>query len=262
MLFALKPYHPSAIFQAKRQKIAEETAKLREAPAAAPTADQAAEGAASPPAKVKKEGLAGILQDTMDYLDGGLAILEKLEKKYSEMVATLNQTLDLKLDDQDRKKINKDFITQKKEFDDIAKGSEVMGDTLFNGKFAQKGKSLKIGMTDEESIVIRQVALHAEALGLGRVRVDSLVNARKAQPLLEKAKIEIDEARKSLKARTETVSFKQAKIENAEKMNDEAEKNQMKFASFSTDLEYYRIMQKKVAEAKGRESALLINIVI
>lgn len=267
----LKSYHPSAILKEKRAKQLElAKAEALKADAAARDASavvaelNGANGTSAGPApvKVKKEGLAGILQDTMDYLDAGIEVIAQLDAKYNQMMATLAQTLDLKIDDQDRKKINKDFMVQKKEFDDLAKNSLVFGDPLFSGKFAQKGKSLKIGMTDEESIVIRQAALHLEGLGISRVRVDSLVNARKAQPLLDKVKLELAEARKSLKARTETVSFKQAKVENKEKQADEAEQNKMKFASFNTDLEYYRIMQKKAAEAKGRDYALLINLKI
>jgi hypothetical protein len=111
-------------------------------------------------------------------------------------------------------------------------------------------------------MVIRQAPLHLDALGIARIRVDSMVNARKAQPILDKVKLELDESRKALKARTETVSFKQAKIENQEKMDDEADISRIKFSNMNTDLEYYRLKQKKLAEMAGRENGLLLNLVV
>ncbi|MBN8554083.1 MAG: hypothetical protein J0L93_01435 [Deltaproteobacteria bacterium] len=259
MIKSLDPYHPSVIFKMKRD-LKQHDSHSASTELASVRADTSSD---TPAMKSKRTGLAGILDDANAFLLEGQEVVKKIEERLGEMQKLLDQSLDLKLDDSDRKEINKKFQTEKKHLDKIAKESLVGGEELFSGKFAQKGHTLKISENDAESMVLRVPPLHAEGLVINRARVDSLVNARKAVQLMEKAKTEVSEVKKSFDSKQQTVSFKVARIEDAEKLESEAKDAKVTIKTNGMDeyrMKELRRQQERAAEAKGRTLALLINL--
>jgi flagellin-like hook-associated protein FlgL len=257
MIQNLGPYHPSAILRAKREQ------KQQAVVTPSAQVENSSENVVAE--KPKRTGVAGILDDATTYLDQAQNVVTKIVEKLHTMRGLLEQSLDLKLDDSDRKQINKNFQMAKRELDKAAREDLVLGDALFSGRFSHKGKSLKISEKEDESMIIRADPLHSEALGLTRLRVDSLVNSRKAVQGMDKAKLEVTEVQRAFEARQQTIAFKVATIEETEKLEAEA-KVGIKIKAVSPVEEYrmreLRRTQERAAEAKGRTSALLINILV
>lgn len=260
-------YHPHMLLKSLRIKRESDRAKAEEAAKAAPPPDAPSDSAASAEqVKPKREGLAGILDDAESYLQAAEGLYKKMYDKYVELQNLHKEALNVKIDDRDRKKLHEQFIVKRKELDALAKEGSVKGDTLFSGKFDAKPRTIQIGEAKEEAISIRFDAHHAQGLQLDRVRIDSMVGARKGMAQIDFAGKKLDDVKNSIRSKLNTVEYKLRQIqeqEDSEKATTKSNVQQVGEEGF-LNKSYYLFQLKEeqqiVAQAKGRDLGLLVNI--
>lgn len=252
MIRGIGAYHPSAIMREKRTQ-KESQPKVAEVKAK-PSGDDS-----QPEADVRPEGEAGFVWDAAKYLGDAETSFVKIKQKFENLQELMKESLNPKLDDDGRKIAHQKFVSARKELSSLAETIQIQGDALFSGKFSQKGKSVKIGKSDEETTVIRIEPRTPEGLKIQDVKIDSLVNARKAVPTMERAALEIKETEKFLKSKLDSVSYKLDKLRDR---NIEKEEKTTAAPMMESQAYRYRELktrQENAARAKGREWGLLVN---
>lgn len=237
----------------KEKRTRNELARLKtsDAPANEPETQQS-------PEKIENldAGDNNQLRVARDYFDSLVGMFDEMESKLSSLQETANKASKSGVSDADQKNLNKNFQEQKKQIDLYAKQTELDKEAPFSGKFAQKPKQMGLG-EGVNPIEIRIEPLHAKALGLDQLRVDSLSYAKKAQLEVARVRDQIQKIKSQFVTRLEAISARLKTLsENTESVH--VHKGDQFFREWQ--MKELREQQERAAVAKGRTLGLLINI--
>lgn len=185
---------------------------------------------------------------------------EGSSKKYLEMLALTNASMNTAIDDDARKLIHKKFQQARTELDTFAKNTELEGEKIFSGIYAETPKELRVHPEKEESVSIVIPSLTATDLGLDRLKVDSLVNARKTMVDLQELEGFFEKLKASFTVKLDNLDFR---LNRALINAGEGKKDELPKLTNKTMKEYYlldlRTKQEELAKAFGEEVGLLVN---
>ena len=260
-------YHPSHLFAEKRRQRAAEREKAR---SELPKIDLATGEAQSTNEKAEQElkGDELLLSKAEKFVIRAQSLLEDLYAKYKTLMALNQSSLKVEADDDGRKGHHREFLAGIQDLNAMATNLEIDGIKLFSGQFSKEGYRMPLTEKGNESVVLRVGALTAQGLKLDRIKIDTLINARKAVADIEKGKDVFEETVKQLNAKFDTIVFKKTKLEN-EKIDDGGSK---KLDGKSSQvaimqrlkqefLKEIRATQERLAEEKGEDKALLVKTI-
>ncbi len=252
-------YNPWAIREAKRKaeeaKKAEGLAKISIKKDAA--SDEATETAQATPLMQAEKFLKAARGGVTEILD-----------VHGELVKFNQAALNSNLDDLDRKKIHAQFAICRTKLDELSQ-REFESVKIFSGEFSEAGKKLILNSEKDEFLVVRMDDMSSRGLKVDRLKVDSLVNARKAVQDLEEAKRTIEQSIASIISKFQVIEFHKKKAEAAK---PESEKKKEDAGEVSPDggfelkgwkKAFYNDLkrrQQSAADRTGLERGLLIKL--
>jgi flagellin-like hook-associated protein FlgL len=195
-------------------------------------------------------------------VEEGLEILESLTSKYQRLQSLVGQSMNAELDDLDRRNLNKRFQDAKNEFNELAANSQVGNVALFSGAFEEDPYVVPLDAESKEALSLRIDSFKLEDIGLERLKIDSLVNARKASSELIDLESMLAEVAALFKTRREFVDDKltagKYKMQ-AEEGAVEAPVNAALKSFKERMLASLKDEQERKAKLTGEETGLLIK---
>ncbi len=143
-----------------------------------------------------------------------MAAMNQLKGFYENLIQLCQSAQNSSLDDEDRKEVNKKFQKVKADIDNVALNTEIDGARIFSGEYSEKSHAIVLDPEAgaDEAIQLRSEAMTCDALGVARVRIDSLVNARKAQQELEENARKVVNAITLLEGKNGSLEFQAKKV--------------------------------------------------
>jgi len=259
-------YHPASLFAEKRRRNAAARDRDRSELPSIDLKDEKAQETEEDRLK-KMSGNERALYLAEKFVEQTVAIAEEISSLFKELIKLNHDSLRVEADDNDRKGIQKQFLTCVKKIDDLALHREVEGKKVFSGAFVKD--PIKLHLEEEvravgESITLRLDPLSAAHLKLDRIKIDTLINARKAVPDLERGKDIVEAVIKMLNTKINSIDYKRRQIaqEPEQDVSRQEKPRQDVFSRLKAEsLEQLREVQEERAEKTGREKALLVNSV-
>ncbi|PIR22957.1 MAG: hypothetical protein COV44_05140 [Deltaproteobacteria bacterium CG11_big_fil_rev_8_21_14_0_20_45_16] len=278
MIIGLGGYSPSNIFKRRRDEERRFSNPVRRARVIAQNA--ATKNAhASAQEQQKPEGEAGLIWEAAEYIYLSKKVLAELTGTYARLMELCDKALNLKIADTERKAIDRQFQGAVRNFDYVAVNGQVKGDAIFSGDLYETPKILKLNSSGTREINLSIKSMRSESLRLHLIKVDSIVNARKGEKRLTEIQKEFKKVSDFLNNKDLflDVSFKDKGLvrpnfevlekiasgdATAEMPEDAPLEEEIVVESLDPKLIVLKKRQAKAAEAKGRQMALLVNLII
>lgn len=213
------------------------------------------------------------------YLWDAYKFLYQLEQEWAQFPEILKRmselcekALNLTLADTERSSLHRLFVGAVRNFDYAAKHATVLEQTIFNGQFKDASFTMPLDEKGEKSLSIFIPSYTAEDMRLHLIKIDSMVNARKAEK-------KIAEIKKSLKEFDDLIVTKQNFVDlmgktlgmerpnfesfgnDSENVGEESE-DEVDVSELESRAPEFIILKRKMdraAAAKGRDHSLLVN---
>lgn len=278
MIIGLGGYSPANVFKRRRD---EERRFLNPGRRARASAQNGASNDAEALAleRRKPEGDAGLVWEAAEYIYLSKKVLAELMATFERLKELCEKALNLKIADTERKAIDRQFQGAIRNFDYVAINGQVKGDAIFSGDLHETPKVLKLNSSGTREININIKSMRSEVLRLHLIKVDSIVNARKGEKRLREIQKEFKKISDFfnnkdlfLDALFRDGGLTRPDFEALEKIAageavGEVEKEapleeEVIVESLDPKLIFLKKRQAKAAEAKGRQMALLVNLII
>jgi len=266
VILGLGGYRPDQIFKTDREK-------SRDAKNSRLKVQHAEEDVESAPRVVRPEGEAGLVYDAAEFLYEMEQHLTEIEAAFGAAASLISKALDLKLADTERKAIQRKYRGAINNQERLCTTLKIQGEAVFSGLYSEKPKVLFLNDSGSQELSLLVRNLKPEALGMLSLRIDSIVNARKADKKITEIRKIFSLLKTSLVSKSKFIqTICQSKgigpfrfgadSEEALRVTAPVVVTAQDLESKAPRLLSLKSRQERVAAAKGRTYALLVNLKI
>lgn len=218
----------------------------------------------------RPDGEKGLVWDALEYIYLAKKALKEIGSTFDSVSELCHKALNFKLADNERASIHRRYMGALRNYDYTVTHGKVKEEAVFEGIYAEHNKVIKLDSNGKKEMALKIPSLTSNSLRLHITKVDSIVSARKAEKTVE-------EVQKKIKSVETLLNNKEMFIHallrdigmtrpnfDGSGTEEEAQEEPEEVQTECMRLEFINLKRKqnRAAHAKGRTSALLVNLVI